>query len=248
VNREIIRDLQSFQNLLVDRATGREIAENEFSQLRSKLITNPLIKTRLPEFVHTCRTVSQFWQFIKQLFPTYKERREFIWNELNSIISYAEQHSNMPSDEAISQVIAEFNFDYIHAEWRKALDRRNEDPEAAITSARALLESVCKHILHDLNISYPENIDFPALYKLTTIQLNLAPDKKYDPIVNQILNGSKSTAEGIAALRNKLSDSHGKDQTYLKPEKHLAELAVNLTGALSVFLLACYKNFKNNAT
>ena len=248
MDKGIIRDLQSFQNLLIDRATGTEISDSEFTQLRSTLIDNPLIKLRLPEFVHTCRNATQFWQYIKQLFPTYKERREYIWNELNTVISYAEQHSSMPSDEAISQIIAEFNFDYIHAEWQKALQRRNEDPEAAITSARTLLESVCKHILQDLNIPYSDTLDFPTLYKLATSQLNLAPDKRYDPIVNQILNGNKSAAEGIAALRNKLSDSHGKDQTHLKPEKHLAELAVNITGALSVFLLACYKELKNNAT
>jgi hypothetical protein len=224
VDKEVIIDLQTFQNLLIDKATGSEISEEDYINLRGKLINNSKVKSKLPDFVQTCRSSTQFWQFIKQLFPTYKERREYLWNQLNPVISYAEQHSTMPSDEAISQAIAEFNFDYIHDEWNKALVRRNEDPEAAITSARTLLESVCKHILRDLEFEYEETMDFPGLYKLTTSQLDLAPDKKYDPIVNQILNGCKTASEGIAALRNKLSDSHGKDQTHLKAEKHLAEL------------------------
>jgi hypothetical protein len=34
--------------------------------------------------------------------------------------------------------------------WHKALDRRTDDPDGAITAARTLLETVCKHILDEL--------------------------------------------------------------------------------------------------
>ena len=52
--------------------------------------------------------------------------------------------------------------------WRKALDRRHEDPEGAITAVRTLLESVCKHILDECGVVYGDNADLPKLYGLTS--------------------------------------------------------------------------------
>lgn len=37
--------------------------------------------------------------------------------------------------------------------WTKALERRVSDPDGAITAARTLLESVCKHILDDRGVT-----------------------------------------------------------------------------------------------
>ncbi len=50
--------------------------------------------------------------------------------------------------------------------WKKALERRHSDPDGAITSARTLLETVCKRILDeagDVRIRTEE--DLPALYR-----------------------------------------------------------------------------------
>jgi len=35
------------------------------------------------------------------------------------------------------------------------MERRISDPEGAITAARALLESACKHVLDELQAPYP---------------------------------------------------------------------------------------------
>ena len=50
--------------------------------------------------------------------------------------------------------------------WEKALGRRHTDPDGAITTARTLLETVCKRILDeagDVRIQAEE--DLPALYR-----------------------------------------------------------------------------------
>ena len=41
---------------------------------------------------------------------------------------------------------------FVAETWDKARARRQDDPEGAITAARSLLESVCKHILDELGI------------------------------------------------------------------------------------------------
>ncbi|MGY6120449.1 abortive infection family protein (plasmid) [Paraburkholderia strydomiana] len=44
--------------------------------------------------------------------------------------------------------------------------------------------------------------------------------------------------EGLGALRNRLSDAHGTGKRAVKPAARHAELAVNLSGALALYLLA----------
>jgi phage terminase large subunit-like protein len=58
-----------------------------------------------------------------------------------------EAESRTPSDAAITATVKAVSSDYIQETWHKALERRASDPEGAITAARTLLESVCKHIL-----------------------------------------------------------------------------------------------------
>ena len=130
---------------------------------------------------------------------------------------------------------------HVQAAWMKALDRRIVDPEGAITSARTLIESVCKHILDEAAISYDDATDLPKLYKQTAEILNLAPSQHTEPIFKQILGGCTAVIEGLGSLRNRLSDAHGKGRIGSKPLPRHAELAVNLSGALASYLLATWE-------
>ena len=54
-----------------------------------------------------------------------------------------------PADEIISKALISFDESGVHDAWQKALDRRTTDPEGAITAAKTLLETVCKHIIDE---------------------------------------------------------------------------------------------------
>jgi len=69
-----------------------------------------------------------------------------------------------PADRLISQALISFDESGVHHAWAKALDRRASDPEGAITAAKTLLESVCKHIIDEAGDTYGENDDLPKLY------------------------------------------------------------------------------------
>jgi hypothetical protein len=97
---------------------------------------------------------------------------------------------------------------------------------------------VCKHILDDASISYDEGIELPKLYKLTAKQLRLAPEQHSEEVFKQILGGCASVVDGLGALRNRLSDAHGRGRAPAKPAARHAELAVNLAGALCMFLVS----------
>jgi Abortive infection C-terminus len=149
-----------------------------------------------------------------------------------------EQH---PADQYISTVLSKFDTEHVHIAWQKALERRHEDPEAAITMARTLIESVCKHILDEAGVPHNEKDDLPKLYKETAKQLNMAPEQHQEEVFKQILGGCQTVIQGLGTLRNKLSDAHGQGKKAVKPSSRHAALAVNLAGAMTVFLVASWE-------
>ncbi len=232
--------VETLQNLLISRATGGEEKASEYTTLRQVIVTNASLETVTPNFLKTCRTLDQFWQFIKYEYETYAERRQFIWKEFQPLLQQLEQ-PNIGSEHVVTQVIERVDAAHVQAAWMKALDRRIVDPEGAITSARTLIESVCKHILDEAAISYDDATDLPKLYKQTAEILNLAPSQHTEPIFKQILGGCTAVIEGLGSLRNRLSDAHGKGRIGSKPLPRHAELAVNLSGALASYLLATWE-------
>lgn len=104
------------------------------------------------------------------------------------------------------------------------------------------MESVCKHILHGLDVDFNEkNIELSELYKLTASGLNLSPDQHSEKIFKQILGGCSGVINGLGTLRNKHGDAHGSGPVATKPKPRHAELAVNLAGAMAMFLIQTYE-------
>ena len=149
-----------------------------------------------------------------------------------------------PSDGVISEKLTTVDSASIQTTWQKALERRLTDAEGAITSARTLLEAVCKYILDEEQIAYSERDDLPKLYGLAAKQLNMSPSQHTEQLFKQILGGCHAVVEGLGALRNKLSDAHAGGKTSVRPLPRHAELAVNLAGTMATFILATWEQKK----
>lgn len=102
------------------------------------------------------------------------------------------------------------------------------------------METVCKHILDDLGGTYGEGIELPALYNAAASKLNLAPSQHTEQVFKQILGGCATVVNGLAGVRNKLSDAHGKGKLAARPAARHAELAVNLACAMTAFLIGTW--------
>lgn len=152
-----------------------------------------------------------------------------------------QNRKSLPLDSATSSAMLVMNGDTVHKMWQTALERRGSDPEGAITAAKTLLESVCKHILDAKAIIYdPGKIELHELYKLTADSLPVAPSPETKEIFKQVLGGCSAVINGVGAIRNKLGDAHGKDSKSAKPMTRHAELAVNLAGSMSMFLVTTF--------
>jgi hypothetical protein len=129
--------------------------------------------------------------------------------------------------------------------WKRMLERSTTDPEGAITSARTTLESVCKQILDKKGIPYENDGDLGKLYKNTSNALNLRNNDDDNNSLKQILSGCANITSGLARLRNKYGDSHGKGDNYSKPSKKIVRLAINSAMLLSEFLVESFEESKN---
>ncbi len=245
---DLVEQAESLQNMLVARATGGDGDNAEYVRLRQVFLSQPTLEPYVPRFIRTCRDLFQFWQFIKFKYGTYQGRRVYLWEEFRPLLELLERGGPSPSDETVKAAFEEFDAAHVQAAWSKALDRRHADPEGAITAARTLLESVCKHILDDMTVKYDEGVDLPKLYRQTAEALNLAPSQHTEQVFKQILGGCTAVVEGLGSLRNRLSDSHGRGRLGVKPAARHAELAVNLAGAVSVFLFATWKARTESST
>lgn len=235
--RDWLVKTEQLQNLLLARATGGLSDDDEYLQLRRELLSERIIKPRLPRFVESCRELSQFWPFIQNKFAHYSERREYIWGEFRPLLDFLEQTLVNPAEELVADSLSKLDRDEVSRIWQRAIQRLVDDPEGAITSARTLLETVCKHILDDSKIPYEEDADLPKLYRLTAERLTLAPSQHSEQFIKQTLGGCQTVVQGLATMRNRYGDAHGKGLNHYRPAPRHAELAVNLAGTMSTFLV-----------
>lgn len=97
------------------------------------------------------------------------------------------------------------------------------DFSGAITNARSLVEAVLIGIEKEFSVDAGEyDGDLGKLFKRVQKLLNLEPDRKdiAEPL-RQVLSGLVSIVNGLAAVRNKMSDAHG---TTYRPSRHHARL------------------------
>jgi hypothetical protein len=232
---------ESLKNMMTKCATGGSQDRAEYARLRLELMGHPETRAKLPRFVQTCRNPSEFWDFIQPKFAHYNERRAFIREQFEPLLAMLETSGELPADVAVSTMLSKVDSVHIQEAWGKALERRAVDPDGAITAARSLLETVCKHILDEEKVSYGDNPDLPKLYGTLAKHLNLAPSQHSEEAFKRILGGCHSVVDGLGNLRNLLSDAHGKSKASVKPAPRHAELAVNLAGTMALFLVETWE-------
>jgi hypothetical protein len=241
-----LEQARMMENILLAACEGNRTATGMYTQLRGMLMDDPVLKPLLPKFVRTCRDLNHFWSYAKDL-PTgnsqhWDKRRRHVRDGFTPLFDFLEQRNTAPVDIVASDALRSFDAESVHVIWNKALERRHSDPEGAITTARTLLETVCKHVLDETGKTYTEKDDLPALYRTVAMTLNVAPSQHTEEAFKRILGGATSVVEGLGSLRNKIGDAHGKGKSAVRPTARHAQLAVNLAGAMATFLVETWRD------
>jgi hypothetical protein len=230
-----IRDVvEALQNAMIAISTGGSRDDPAYGRLRQRVINDPRTAAHVPSIVRAARTPDQLWAHVTKQ-RHYSERRTEIWDAFKSLFDMLEGGS--PSDRIVSDSLQRLDVAEVHHIWMRALGRRTDDPAGAITSARTLLESTCKHILDGIGEPYDDGSDLPKLYRKTATTLNLSPDQHEEQVFRQVLGGCTAVVEGLGSIRNRLGDAHGKGRKAAKVSPRHAALAVNLAGAMATFLV-----------
>jgi hypothetical protein len=229
---------RAFEALAISIATGDDAkwSADPWTSLREALRHDPAVWAKAPAFVRTCRTHEAFWAFIKPKFKTYQERRAFIFDAFQEVLDHLER-SFGPSDGAVDAALSILSNDAVNAHWQNALSRVETDPAGAITLARSLLESTLKLILERQSVEYDDFSDLNDLYRKAAAQLLLAPSVHEAEPIKRVLGSLQNLVNGLATLRNRLSDAHGRGEKIpARPSPRHARLAVNSAGAAAAFL------------
>ena len=235
------------ERILISAATGGSHQDPHYASLRRQFIASHEIKSLLPSFVRTYRSLDAFWPYIKNAAGSYAERRQIINEAFTPLMDHLEGVNHSPNDIGVSDTLQNFNAESVHAIWSKAIERRLSDPEGAITIARTLLETVCKYVLDELKIKYNDSADLPKLYTEVAKALSLAPSQHTEEAIKSILGGAMKLVNGIGTLRNRLSDSHGRGARLpVRPTARHASLAVNTAGAVATFIVETFNEREDN--
>lgn len=222
------------------RATGQNADYGRYQALRNGLVGEERISRRLPTFIRACRDLGAFWSYIQPKFPSYAERRAFIRAEFQGLLDDLE-HDMPAADREVTDILRRVTTDTVREVWERAQARRAEDPDGAITLARTLLETVCKHILATREVAYEDGDELPRLYRLTAETLRIAPNEATEDAFRRIFGGCTSIVESLGTIRNRMGDAHGRGADAVRVEPRYARLAVNLSGAMATFLVETWE-------
>lgn len=224
---------------LVAHCADGSIDERVYRTLRQEFMNDVTTSKLLPQFVRTNQDTRSLWSYFKSVSPHWEPRRQHVREAFVSLVDFLET-GGAPADALVSDTLDRFEADAINEAWAKALSRRETDPAGAITAARTLLESVCKHLLEDSDGTalYGANDDLPKLYRQASERLNIAPSQHSEDAFKRILGSAASIVDGLGTLRNRIGDAHAPGgRRPIRPAARHAALAVNMAGSMALFLI-----------
>lgn len=161
-------------------------------------------------------------------------------------MTYLEQEETIPSDESISKTMKELSWDSVNDTWVKTLERRNTDPEGAVTASKTLLEDVCKCILDENGIAYSSSSSLPELCDKALKSIELHPSQQSENSIKKLTGLCNSGCSIISEFRNKYGDSHGKGIKNDKPELKHVEFIINLSGTIAKLMIEKWDEMKES--
>lgn len=160
-------------------------------------------------------------------------------NELASLPS----HTSTPHLQKLS---SEWTLDTVDRDLKRALENIEKDPEAAITAASSLIESLCRSIILARKDQLPKAMDIQTLYREVRDILDLNPKKdlpipEIESDIRSILSGLGNVVQGIGALRSHAGTAHGRQKGFTRVDPRIARLAVNTASTYALFLIETWE-------
>lgn len=204
----------------------------EYEQDRRALMSDPRSEPLVPAFIRLSRTLDQAFGHMRAVAShggSWAIRREFVRAEMTPLLEALERLTSHGS-ALVTGRTGDISVPHVKERLQKALSSVKTDAAGAITKAKSVLEGVCKHILGTDGVSYDKAADLLPLVQQTAKHLTL-------PLTARGFSGISTLVNLIAEVRNKYGDAHDGGLDHAEPDPELAELVVDLSGAVAVYLL-----------
>ncbi len=161
-------------------------------------------------------------------------------------VDLVDAQSNAPVVSALANALAPIDSDAVTRDLERALANADADPEDAVTSACAVVESVCRSILVELDAPLPAKLEIRPLYAAIRGQLGLDPGDTFRGEVGadvwMTLSGVINCVHGIGDLRTHGGDAHGRESGFARQiDARIARLAIHTASAAALFLIETWQ-------
>ncbi len=220
--------------------------EAQYAVLRRRLLQERRLTPLIPGFLKSDTTLQEVRQRSQRLdggtgsqVTPYSGRRTWIVDEFQPLLDLLQQPQLSSVEEVLAESLGTVDSVHVRKTWEKAIERRQVDPDGAITIARSLIEAVCKHVLGVGN--YDRAADLLVLYKHAARSIGLTDDGYADEALKQVMRGCVQIVQGVGEFRNKMGDAHGKGPLDATADALQAELAITVAGAMATYLLSTWE-------
>lgn len=184
------------------------------------------------------RTAQSLQRFLK------KDGYTYVGGRLRRVAS-----TDVHALPALVEAAAGFDMPELTRQVERLRAAVDEDPSLAIGTAKELLETTCKTILHDHGIATEKKWDLMRLVKETRASLSLLPadipdTAKGSKTMKVMLNNLATLVQGLAELRNLYGTGHGRHGGVNPIQPRHARLAVGSAATLVTFLFETHAERK----
>lgn len=121
-----------------------------------------------------------------------------------------------------------------------------DDPGLAVGTAKELVETTCKTVLHARGVKFSDTADVGELVKATRAALELLPHDipqaaKGADVIRRLLSNLGAVGQSLAELRNLYGTGHGRHGQSKGLTSRHARLAVGSATTLATFLLETHE-------
>lgn len=182
----------------------------------------------------------------------YSEQYAGIYQKCKAIMDRLDGSTAVIAKTA-KNLIEKFSSEYMSQQIELMVSMQTVNPTNAIGMAKELIESCCKTILDDLNITWSKTDDVPQLTSKTMNALNLLPANVQGTdqganAIKAILGNLRAIPSKLAEIRNPFGSGHGKSASFQGLESRHAKLAVGSSITFVDFIWNTYENQKKTGT
>jgi hypothetical protein len=144
--------------------------------------------------------------------------------------------------KSLQDILKQRDLPAVQIEFERALADVQKDPEASLTAACAMVESICKIYIEDRDLPRPTKESIKDLWKVVASDLGFNPASIEDEDLRRVLSGLSSIIDGLGSIRTHAGSAHSRGKKRYKVAPRHAKLVIHAAHTLTTFLIETWQS------